>query len=497
MSKIIIMIIFISAMIITSLIVSFCYFKQNCSLGNFLVYLLFNLGIITILIFQFVAICDYYIYFQEYLNISSNSEYDEIKKHIKNFYKAAYYIFYIFSDVLFPFGTKFYLLNHQNENSLFKKSLKACKGLLFFFLFIIVSTIVIVVVTYYYPEPVIDDIEKNYEGWDGFIFNLRNVCSLFEIEYYINLFYYFIVFKGYARFFSTPCCKCNNFKETKKNLFALWTLGKLIKESDDQEKLKNDNELNDVELALKEIKDERKNDLINKIMDDLNNTSSLGKILKDISLGFLSIVFGLCILFFEPFNSVDGLYKVNYSTLKSDWEKNEEDRENIEYGILFDLTMYFFFSYIYIFILIYMFFQKKYIKEYLPYIGGNHNGYGLIIILKFLMEKVLLINYLIFFPFINFNHKAIIQSYFKLISFNLDVIWVLLIKLFIVFFPSILVVWNFAHEELFYLAKYEEYDDYVKIGAKYFLGPTVYNIYYSLSSLTDNYSNSDDDDKSD
>ena len=37
-----------------------------------------------------------------------------------------------------------------------------------------------------------------------------------------------------------------------------------------------------------------------------------------------------------------------------------------------------------------MIFQKKFINEYLPYIGGNHNGFGLIILLK-LMRIIMIL----------------------------------------------------------------------------------------------------------
>ena len=468
-SDIIILLIITSPMIIVSLIVTCCCFRKNCSIINFFVYLFFNLAIIVILFFPFVVLYDYYIYFQEYLKISENSEYDEIKELIKIFYKVVHYSFYIFSDVLIPFGTNFYLLNYSEKKFKFKMSLSIFKSFLFFLLFMIVCAIVIVVLILYYPDPEIDDIEKNYEGWDGFIFNLRNICSLFEIEYYIMLFYYYIYTKGCYRFCwlaYCPCCKNSEISETKKNLFTLWTLGRLTKEDDDLKYSGSNDELNEIELALEDMKEKRKNDLIQKTMDELSNKPCL-KVLKDIPLSFLSIIFGLCISEFEIHNSTNGIF-INFKTLKSDWEKNEEDHEKIIRDINSNLVFYFFYSYFYIFILIYMIFQKKYIKEYLPYIGGKNNGFGLLILLRLILKKVLSINYLIFFPIINNGHKAIIHSYFKMISFSIDAVWVIIIKAAIMIFPFFFLLCNCAHDDLFDILKKGENNDCVKSGIKYF-----------------------------
>ena len=45
-----------------------------------------------------------------------------------------------------------------------------------------------------------------------------------------------------------------------------------------------------------------------------------------------------------------------------------------------------------------MIFQKKYIKEYLPYIGGKNNGFGLLILLRLILKKSPLNQLFDFFP---------------------------------------------------------------------------------------------------
>ena len=474
-SEILLLLIVISSMIILSLIFTFYYFKNNCSLFNIIVYMFFNFVIIIILFFPLVVISDYYIYFQEFLKLSEDAKYAGIKHHIKIFYKVVHYIFYIFSDILIPFGTKFYLSNYHSENILkFKMSLSLFKGLLFSLLFIIGCAIVIIILIIYYPDQEINEIENNYEGWDGFMFNLRNAYSLFELEYYIILFFHFIYFKGiYCNFYCVaylPCCKDSEISEARKNIFAFWTLGLLTKENEKQNDPDSNNKLNEIESALKEMKEERKGDLIKKTKDDLTDKPNpcIPKVVKDILFGVSSIIIAIIIFEFEIHNSFNGLYIVNYQTLKSDWDKNEEEHEKIENGIFSDLILYFFYSYLYIFILIYMIFQKKFINEYLPYIGGNHNGFGLIILLKLILEKVISINYLIFFPIIKNDHKAIIHSYFNLISFSLGAFWVILIKCILFAIPFFFLLRNCFHDDLFDLIKKREKDVNVQNGVKYF-----------------------------
>ena len=216
------------------------------------------------------------------------------------------------------------------------------------------------------------------------------------------------------------------------------------------------------------MKEKRKEDLIKITMEDLSNKPCIPKGVKYLPLGVLSLLFGHCIFLFEVQNSFNGLFTVHYGNLKSDWEKNEEDHEKIENAIFIHLVFYFFYSYFYIFIVIYMIFKKNFLSDYLPYMGGNNNSFGFLILLRLLLKKVISINYLIFFPIINHKHKAIIQSYFNLISFSLEPIFVIIIKSAVMCVVLLIFFHNCAHDDLFELIKKEEKDEYVLSGEKYF-----------------------------
>lgn len=480
------------------LTVTGCCFKNNCSKFNFFIYLFFNLAMIVILILPAVVIFDYYIYFQEFLKISENSEYEGIKQNIKYFYKAVHYIFYILADLVIPFCKNFYLLHYSQKE--YKMSLTFFKGLLFFLLFIIVSTIVIVVCIIFCPAPQIDDAKKNCGGWDGILFNLRNAISFGQLEYYIMLFALDMAIRGMVKFsIIIRLINKSQLSEESIKFYTYWKIGKLIKE---EEKDANSNdELKDIELKLKEMKKERKNDLLKKLKDDLSNKLCIIKyliILINIPLGLLMHILGGSIFFFEMYNSLDGVSKMDYSNLKSDWEKNEEDHEKIKSGINNDLFVYSIFSYIYIIMVIYTIFQRKFYKEYLPYMGGKHNGFGFLILLKFILERVISINYTIFFPFITRDHKAIFQSYFELYSFCPGYKWLaLVIRLLFFILPCIQGIFHCYRKGSFLgaLLKLED-DDYVKEGiyySKHGERNLNSNNYYALNSSNDSISNGDND----
>ena len=427
-----------------------------------------------VLVFPLLAIYDYFIYFQELLKLEENFQNDNsnIKQFIQTFYKFVHYYYYFLSDILIPLLCEFYLLKNANKLGC-NKPLSILNGIIFFIIFIIISVIIIIVIIYVEPEPTVNKIKENVKGWDGFIFNLRNIYSFFEYEYYLmllivigtsNVIYYWrLIFRVIQWLFG---CKS---KDSKYNLIEYWKLGKSLEDNDSKTE-------DDIKLALNELKQERKKAIKDKIMDDLVNNKycyccCIPKCLVDLPLGAFWLTFVLIIKEFEIRNSFNTISNIDYENLESNWEK-EEKRENIKKGIYQDLGIYFFVIYFYHFSIIYACIKQKYFDEYLPYIGGEHNGLAFLYLLNLILKILIPIYYLVFFPFIINEKKSIFFNYFEVYQFTIGKIWIILIKGSALVLGVLFRYCGWIHpDDLFNLFKEEDNNQYVREGENY------YNLY--------------------
>ena len=98
--------------------------------------------------------------------------------------KLINYFYYALSEIIIPFFTTMYFKHYFSKIEEGEKykcfSFSILKGFLFFIITIISFTIGAIVIVCVYPEPKINELKENKEGWDGLMLNLRNIVSLAE-----------------------------------------------------------------------------------------------------------------------------------------------------------------------------------------------------------------------------------------------------------------------------------------------------------------------------
>ena len=438
----------------------------NCNIINLVIYLIFNAVIGIIFTLPYITVNDYFIYFMELLKID-NKEYDDIKNVIKKIYKAVHYIFYLLSDTVIPYLFNVYLKNYKNKEnnnkcSFFSLSIfkKAFKGLLYILIFIVICVILIVVIIIVYPEPIVNKVTENCEGWDGIVFNIRNILAFGELEYNIFFFYLYSIFiSAHYLYYIRHClafflCIVDP-KTSMRRILKFYKIGKLIEEN---EKMKENNELTEIEEELIKLNEKRRNEIKNKLIENLKDSEKccskkyfycfcIPKFVIDLPIGFFMIISMALLAVFDMHNTVSDFTVNDYSKIENDWEK-QEMRETIKKGISTDLVMYFLISYLYNFGMIYSIIKRKYFIEYFPYIDGNHNGLAFLNLLGYITKVATPIYFLVYFPFINNNHKAIIYSYFNWYLFNLENYWQIIIKISVLLIIPILVYFGCIHTYL-------------------------------------------------
>ena len=438
----------------------------NCNIINLVIYLIFNAVIGIIFTLPYITTIDYFIYFTELLKID-NKEYDDIKNVIKKIYKTVHYIFYILSDTIIPYLFYVYLKNYKNKDnnnkcSFFSLSIfkKIFKGLLYVLIFIIICVILIVVIIIVYPEPVVNKITEECQGWDGIVFNIRNILAFGELEYIIIFFYCYALIVGayylYYIIHCLACIMCVELPETSfRRTFKFYKIGKLIEEND---KMIENDELTDIEKEMNELNEKRRNDIKNKLIQYLKDSEKcctkkycycfcIPKFVIDLPIGFFMICLMSGLIIFELNNTTTAICVNDYSKIENDWEK-QEMRETIKKGITKDLSIYFLISYLYNFAMIYSIIKRKYFIEYFPYIDGSHNGLAFLNLLRYIIKDATPIYFLVYFPLINNNHKAIIYSYFNWYLFNIENYWQIIIKFSLLIIILILMYFGCIHTYL-------------------------------------------------
>jgi len=380
--------------------------------------------------FPFIAVTDYEIYYIELIKKEEKDKYASIKEFIKIIYKVLNYCYYSLSDAIFPMLINLYLTKYTNSKD-YKKSLCNLKDFIFIITFICVCGLSIFIVVVCLPEPVENKITENLDGWDYFIFNLRNVWAFGELEFNIVFCYLMGAFECakmiYWLFKCLPCLCRRKIVIEKRNLLKKSEIEKLsepINTNDDDEEFK---------IKLKEFQEERNEEISDKIQKELDKDKCtycyiIPKCIIEIPIRFI-LFFLLISLYWFDLENTDGISsKIDFSKIESDI-KDEKKCEELFKNIYNYLGLCLLFIYIYYFGFIYSIIMRKYFKEYLPYIGGKHNGLGLLILLKYIMNIAIPIYFLAFFPLINHDQKSILYDYFKWYLFTFDNFTQILIKI--------------------------------------------------------------------
>jgi len=389
--------------------------------------------------FPFIAVIDYEIYYIELIKKEEKDKYASIKEFIKIIYKVLNYCYYSLSDAIFPMLINLYLTKYTITKD-YKKSLCNLKDFIFIITFICACGLSIFIVVVCLPEPVENKIAENLGGWDYFIFNLRNVWAFGELEF--NFIYFFMLaFYEMANmlYWLYKCLPCLCRRETiieKRNLIKKSEIEKLsepINTNDDDEELK---------ITLKEFQEERNKEISDKIQKELDQDKCtycyiIPKCIIEIPIRFILVILMMSLILIDVENTTY-LNKIDFSKIESDI-KDEKKSEELLKKIYGGLSLYFFLTYLYYFGIIYSIIKRKYFKEYLPYIGGEHNGLGLLILLKYIMNIAIPVHFLVFFPFINHDQKSILYDYFKWYLFTFDNFTQILIKIGLILIISLFI----------------------------------------------------------
>ena len=428
---------FLLFFILSSIFTSFFFIRKKngkisctCNTLNLFIYIFFNFSIGIILGFPYIAVTDYKIYLIELIKKEEKDKYASIKGFIKTIYKVLNYCYYSLSDLIFPMLINFYLTKYTITKD-YKKSLCNLKDFIFIITFICVYGLSIFIVVVCLPEPVENKIEENLGGWDYFIFTLRNIWAFGELEFNI-VFCYFMGFFGMSKMFYWlyRCLPClfeaeliiNKRKFVKEREMEI--LSEPINANDDDEEFK---------ITLKEFQRERNLEISDKIQKELDQDKCtycciIPKCIIEIPKRFILGLLFFKLFYFDIVNTIAPFSALNFSTIESDI-KDEKKHEKLFKKISASVPIYILVIYLYYFGIIYSIIKRKYFKEYLPYIGGEHNGLGLLILLKYIMNVAIPVYFLVFFPLINNNHKSNIYDYFKWYLFNFDNLTQILIKL--------------------------------------------------------------------
>lgn len=276
--------------------------------------------------------------------------------------------------------------NNENDDKSCWKSIKSIlKSILFLIIFMSTCIISIVTIIVSNPEPTVNKITEKYQGWDGFMLNLRNIFSLAELEYNIIYFYFqSVLISGYYLYWCKYICFCFKGSGNLRRILRFYEIGKLTKKNQEFEKNIKDGKVSDIDLALEDLKNERRECIKENLIKRLENPKFcyffiIPKFCFDIIYGIILSIIMICLTYFEVHNTFRDNTMNDYSKIKSESEKGEIS-ENIKKGLNSDLLMFFFASYFYYLAMFYSSFKRNYFKEYLPFLGGDYNGIAFIIL---------------------------------------------------------------------------------------------------------------------
>ena len=452
-------ILFSSFFFISTIITSYFYIVKkdgkiscNCNFWNFLVFFCFNCVIGIIFTLPYITVYDYFIYFMELLKIEEK-DYDKMKQLIKKIYKFVHWFFYLLSDLFIPFFFNILIIRYYNSNNTSNNKYKcSCKTFKIFLesfaillIVLILFIILIIVIVVVFSEPEVNKSTEECQGFDGIMFNIRNIIAVAELEYNIIFFYLYSIIIVYHYFsalvillsYLYNClCSISLPSYTPKQTFKFYKIGKLIEKNKNENDNDNNND-DDIIKALKELNYERREDIKKKLIQQVNDSKNcskrycycfcIPKFIIDIPIGIFIVSITISLAFIEIANTFSDTTTNNYSTIQKEWEE-EENRENIKKGIFKDLDLFFVLSYLYNIAMIFSIVKRKYFNEYMPYINSSHNEIAFLLLLKYIAEVACPVYFLIFFPFFNNDHRAIIYSYFHWYLFNIENYWQMIIK---------------------------------------------------------------------
>ena len=463
---------------IISIIITIWFFvlkRKKCNTINIIMFWVFNFSSAAFSVFPLMSCYDNYLTTMEKIEVYNAAELEPIRKKIRTYYKIIHYVYYALSDAIIPFLTTLYLKRYLAKKEEGKKykcfSLTILKGFLFFIITILAFAIGAIVIVCVLPEPKLEDLKENTEGWDGLMFNLRNIISLAEYEINILLGAFLFIFKAayYIRWLFC-CChfKCEDVENGKTNtlLFVYWIIGRLI----EKEEPKDDDKLSDFDVAKKELQEERNDYLVDKMLryykndNKILNKCYIPKPIYQVPFGFFFIAFAAFIFVIDINNTFGQATRFDYKNIKSDYEKSS-DKEKAKEDILIDFHGFFVFFIVYFITIIYAIITRNYYKEYFPYIGSQHNGYAFLNLLKYMIRIQPPIYFLAFFPHMNKEHTPIISKYFKLVKFTIEKnYWPLIKGVTTIIVAIFCVLLGFTKDGIFKIFREDFSNKYVKAG---------------------------------
>ena len=484
---------------IISFFTTICFFIKNCKLFNIFVFFFFNFSMVVISIFPLMSVYDNYYLVMEKIEVYDAKELEPIRTKIKYYFKIMHYLYYGLSDVVIPFFTvlyfKIYIAKKEDGEKYKCFSCSILKGFFFFIINFIIFTIGAIVIVCVLPEPKVDELKENTEGWDGLMFNLRNIESLAEYEYNIILAFFLLAQKGiyYMRWICKYCLKSCVGKDYY-DTFLFWKIGKLREEKENVD----DDKLSDFDIAQEELQKERNEFLADKLVDYYKdgdkscNKCFIPKVLYEPIWGFFLCSFGFLVFLSDFYNSFGDISFIDYKNLKSDYEKTEK-KEQYKSLIVVDFFIFFVLFIAIFFDVLYAIIEKNYFKEYFPYLGSKHNGIGFLILLKYILRIQLPIYFLVFFPLMGGDYNPVISNYFKLFKFTLDHKYWFLIKTSLIVVVLLFAGCGLTRDGIFRFWKEGKFNKYAKEGAKYCgVSDEDYLPHISTSAIIDSETDSSD-----
>lgn len=456
---------------IISIIITVWFFRKKCNDYNIAIFWVFNFSMAAFPIFPLMSAYDNYFIIMEKIGVYDEKELEPTRKKIRTYYKIIHYVYYGLSDIAIPLFSTVYLKKYfsKKEDDVGKYkcfSFSILKGFLFFIITIVVFAITSIVIVCVLPEPKIEEVKENTEGWDGIMFNLRNILSVAEYEINIILSAFLFIFKaGTNMSWLSWCCKDTKGVKEQMSLFVFWKIGRLI----EKQESKDEDKLSVFDIAKKELQEERNDYLADKLSDDYKSDNKVCKKIRNLYelLIFLFLVALAAFILASECDNTFGLFtKYNYREIKEIYEKSE-DKEKIKEGIFTDFVLFYVMFIVYFAAITYSIVTKNYYKEYFPYIGSERNGYGFLILLEHMIRVQPPIYFIVFFPLMCLGHKPIISNYFRLFKITMDYSYWPLVKgisIIIIVFVSICL--GFSKDGIFKVFRQGHSNHYVKEGKK-------------------------------
>ena len=300
----------------------------------------FNFSVAAFSVFPLMSCYDNYLTTMEIIEVYDAKELEPIRKKIRTYYKIIHYVYYALSDVIIPFLTTLYLKHYLAKKDGEKKykcfSLTILKGFLFFIITIVAFAIGAIVIVCVLPEPKLEDLKEKTEGWDGIMFNLRNMASLAEYELNILLAVFLLMFKViyYTRWLACCCrCKCEDVEngKTSSMLFVFWIIGRLK----EKEEPKDEDKLSDFDVAKKELQEERNDYLADKMLkyykidNKILNKIYIPKAIYQVPFGIFLLLFAAFILTINTSNTFGQATRFDYKNMIMKKVKIKKKQEKI------------------------------------------------------------------------------------------------------------------------------------------------------------------------